>query len=99
MLAAATLLLPTPHREVLLSAHSVDVEATPVLDAFQFAEDQTEQVGALSAGGTGEAMQQSLVEAPNADLAYQVEAIAPVGDVQILNINQTVLAGQNATEN
>jgi hypothetical protein len=98
-LAAATLLLPTPHREVLLSAHDVDVEATPVLDAFQFAAEQTEQVGALSAGATGEAMQQSLVEAPNADLAYQVETIAPVGDVQILNINQTVLAGQNATEN
>lgn len=98
-LAAATLLLPTPHREVLLSAHSVEPEPIPVLDALQFSREQTEQIGALSAGGAGEAVQQSLVEAPDAELAYQVEAIAPVGDVQILNINQTVLTGRNATDN
>jgi len=98
-LAAATLLLPTPHREVLLTAHSVEAEPTPVLDAFQFSQEQTEEVGALSAGGAGEAMPQSLVEAPDAELAYQVETIAPVGDVQVLNISQTMLEGRNATEN
>lgn len=98
-LAAATLLLPAPRRALLLTARDVSDEALPVLDAFQFAQQRTEEVGAMSAGGAGAALPQSLVEAPDAELAYQVAAIAPVGDVQVLNINQTLLAGPNATEN
>lgn len=98
-LAALTLLLPTPRREVLLAARAVETDASPILDAFQFDQTPTEEIGAMSAGGTGTAMPQSLVEAPDADLAYQVAAIAPVGDIQVLNINQTLVAGRNATEN
>ncbi|MGE3641893.1 MAG: vWA domain-containing protein, partial [Pirellulales bacterium] len=98
-LAAATLLLPNERREVLLAARDVEAEPVPVLDAFQFAPEKTEEVGAMSDGGAGAALPQSLVEAPDAELAYQVAAITPVGDVQVLNINQTLLAGPNATEN
>lgn len=97
-LAAATLLLPMPRREVLLAARNVDAEPSLVLDAFQFVQSPTEIVGAMSAGGTGEAMPQSLIEAPDADLAVQVATIAPVGEIQVLNISQTVLAGPNANE-
>ena len=98
-LAAATLLIPTPRREMVLAARNVEAEAEPILDAFHFAQERTEEVGALSYGGTGDAVPQSLVEAPDAELAYQVDAITPVGDVQVLQINQTMLAGRNATEN
>jgi hypothetical protein len=98
-LAAATLLLPTSRREVMLAARNVEAEAEPVLEAFHFAQEKTDVVGALSDADSGDAVPQSLIEAPDAELAYQVDAITPVGEVQVLNINQTILAGRNATEN
>ncbi len=61
-LTAATLLLPTQRREVLLAARNVEVAAEPVLDAFHFSQEQTDEVGALSADGTGDAVPQSLVD-------------------------------------
>lgn len=98
-LAAATLLLPTQRREVLLAARSVEAEAEPVLDAFQFAQERSDAVGALSEAGSGDAVPQSLVEAPDAELAYEVETITPVGNIQVFDVDQTILQGRNASEN
>lgn len=98
-LAGATLLLPATRREVLLAARSVEAEAAPVLEAFHFAPDRSDKVGALSAGGTGDALPQSLVEAPDAELAYEVDSLTPVGNIQVLDVDRTILAGRNATEN
>jgi hypothetical protein len=98
-LAGATLILPAERREVLLAARSVDEEAAPVLDAFHFSQERTDAVGALSQGGSGDAMPQSLVDAPNADLAYQVQSLTPVGNIQVLDVDRTILEGRNVTEN
>jgi hypothetical protein len=98
-LAAATLLLPAPRREVLLAARSVESEAQPVLDAFHFSSQRSDAVGALSAGTSGDALAQSRAEAPNDDPAYQVETLTPVGNLQVLDIDRTLLEGRNATEN
>ena len=98
-LACATLLLPTERREVVLSAQSVDEDAAMVLEAFHFAQQPTNAVGARSEGGSGDAVPQSLVEAPNTDLAYEVRSLTPVGNLQVLDVDRTILEGRNVTEN
>jgi hypothetical protein len=98
-LAAATLLAPPTQRRVLLDSRLVEADAEPVLDAFHFAQERTDAVGALSAGGSGDAIPQSLLDAPDEDLAYEVDALTPVGNIQVVDVDRTILAGKNATEN
>jgi hypothetical protein len=99
VLASATLLLPAERRDVLLTARSVEQEAATVLDAFHFSQERSDAVGALGAGASGDALPQSIVEAPNADLAYQVQSLTPVGNLQVLDVDRTILQGRNVTEN
>lgn len=99
VLAAVTLIVPTPHRVVILDSRTADVAPEPVLDAFQFAQDRTEEVGALISGGSGDAVPASLVEAPDAELAMEVDSLMPVGNIQVIDIDRTILAGQNINEN
>lgn len=98
-LAGATLLLPPQRPALLLSAQSVDEDAPTVLDAFHFSQERSDAVGALSEGGSGDAVPQSLVEAPNTDLTYEVQSLTPVGNLQVLDVDRTILQGRNATEN
>lgn len=98
-LAAATLLLPTEQRAVRLSAQAVDLETTPVLEEFRFSQERLEAVGALSEHGTGDAMPQSFVAAPDTELAFEADAITPVGNIQVVDVSQTILQGRNPTEN
>ena len=98
-LASATLLLPVEQRAILLSSRSVELDAEPVLEAFHFSQERTDSVGALSEAGSGDAVPQALVESPDADLAYEVDTISPVGNLPMLDADQTLLKGRNATEN
>ena len=84
---------------MLLTARAVDAEAEPVLEAFHFTPERSSAVGALSDRGTGDAMPQSLREAPNEELALEVDSLTPVGNIQVLDVDRTILAGRNATEN
>jgi hypothetical protein len=99
VLTSATLLLPAERRDVLLTARSVEPDAATVLDAFHFSHERSDAVGALGAGGSGDALPQSLVEAPSTDLAYQVQSLTPVGILQVLDVDRTILQGHNLTEN
>jgi hypothetical protein len=98
-LAAATLIVPTQHREVILDSRVADAEPDPVLDAFQFAQDRSEEVGALSSGDSGDAVPQSLMDGPDADLALEVDSLTPVGNIQVVDVDRTILAGENTSEN
>jgi hypothetical protein len=98
-LAAATLIVPVPYRAVRLDSRSVEADAEPVLEAYHFSQDRMSEVGALSEGGNGDAGPQSLVDGPDVDLAYEVDALTPVGNIQVIDIDRTLIAGKNATEN
>jgi hypothetical protein len=98
-LAAVTLLIPTQQRKVPLSARTVELESEPVLEEFHFSQDQSSDAGALSRGGAGDAVPQSLVAGPDADLAYEVQTITPVGNVEVFDFDKTMLKGRNVSEN
>jgi hypothetical protein len=98
-LAAATLIVPVPYRAVRLDSRSVEADAEPVLEAFHFSQDRMSDVGALSEGGNGDGVPQSLVDGPDLNLAYEVDTLTPVGNIQVIDIDRTLIAGKNATEN
>jgi hypothetical protein len=98
-LATATLLLPAEHRPVVLSAQPVELESQPAVEEFRFSQERQETVGALSAGGIGDAAPQSLIAGPEMELAFEAPEIMPVGNLQVVDISQAVLQGRNPTEN
>ena len=98
VLASLTLLLPTESR-LRLSARPVEIEPEPLAEQFQFSQHLHDEVGALSEGGVAGARPVALVAAEESQIAYELEPPTPLADLQVLELDRTILAGPNTTEN
>jgi hypothetical protein len=98
-LASMTLLVPIQQRSLLINfpLTELDEELQPV-QAFHFAPDPHEQVGALGAGKLDAARPSAPIESDHSEIAYDLEPTTTLGEIEIQEFDRTILQGPNLPE-
>jgi hypothetical protein len=98
LLAGATLLLPTGG-QVMLSARSVEPEPELVIEEFRFQQNPSPEMGVLSEGGVDSARPVAMELAEESQIAYELPPTAPLGQLQVFELDRTILSGPNVADN
>jgi hypothetical protein len=88
--------------KILLTTTPVELDNTPVAQEFHFSPDAPhEQVGALGTGGLESARPAAPIQAPESQIAYELEKAtgATTGNIEFHDFNRTILEGLNLPEN
>lgn len=106
LLGSLAIYFPLRHTILLTLAPHVEVNETPPPPEFHFSTDPHDQIGALSEGGTGNARPAGPIEGSIPTINHQLvpatpvgAGISPTGNLQIQDVNQTILQSPNLPDN
>jgi hypothetical protein len=99
-LASISLLIPIQQRMLLTTfpIAELDEDLRPIQD-FHFAADAHEHVGALGVSDTEAARPSAPVETDHSEIAYELEPISALGEIEVQEFDRTILQGPNLPEN
>jgi hypothetical protein len=106
LLGSLAIYFPLRHTILLTLTPHVEVNETPPPQEVHFSADTHDQIGALSEGGVGNARPAGPIEGSIPTINHQLvpatpvgAGISPIGNLQVQDVNQTILQSPNLPEN